>query len=271
MLEAKNVYKVYGSNKAFWHQQTTYAVREVNLCLLPGEFCALVGESGSGKTTLSQLLAGLIVPTSGEILLDGKNIVSNGCRRDRNLSSRIQLVLQDGKSALDPRFTIYNSIAEPLRNLKRLSKSQEQKKVLALMDEMELPVKLQNRKAHELSGGQQKRVCIARALSVEPEIIIFDEAVSGLDMLVRKNILELLKRLHQEHKATYLFITHDMDVALYLANRILVMKDGSIIEERRFEGDTACFTHKYTRLLLDAMLPYTEKNELQKKAFSQVV
>ena len=253
MLEARAVCK------SFPHQnnarQRVEAVKDVDMTLRKGEFYALVGESGSGKSTLSRLLMGLIPPTSGEILLDGRSIVPRGRRRDRVLCSRLQLVLQDGKSALDPRFTIYDCIAEPLRNLTRCARREEERRVLALAEEIELPRECLRRRPSELSGGQQKRVCIARALAAEPELILFDEAVSGLDVLLRKSILDLLKRLHRAQGASYLMITHDIDVALYLADQVMIMKDGEIVEQVGYEGDTNCFAHPYSRLLLKAMLP----------------
>lgn len=253
MLEAKAVCKSFPSQQN--KHKLIPAVDRVDFTLHKGEFCTLVGESGSGKSTLSRLLTGLIPPTSGEILLSGKSISVAGRRRSRELCSRIQLVLQDGKSSLDPRFTIYESIAEPIRNLKKCSQSEEMQIIEKLMKEMELPIDCLQRKPSALSGGQQKRVCIARALAAEPEIIIFDEAVSGLDVLVRKSILDLLKRMHCTQNAAYLLITHDMDVALYLANRIMVMKDGKIVEQVYYQGDPGCFAHPYSKLLLRAMIP----------------
>lgn len=254
MLEAKNISKVFGSSKLKEEKNKVNAVKGVNFSMMPGEFCALVGESGSGKSTLAQILAGLIAPTSGGVFLDGKSIAPVGHGRSKELCSRIQMVLQDGKSALDPRFTVYESIAEPLMNLMKINKSEEQERVFNLMEKMELSKSLYNRKSYELSGGQQKRVCIARALATEPEIVIFDESLSGLDVLARKRVLELLKHLHKEQKMTYLFITHDMDVALYVANRISVMKNGSIVEERIYQGNVSCFSHPYSKLLLSSML-----------------
>lgn len=251
MLEARAVYKNFPSQKN--KNELVRAVNGVNFNLCKGELCALVGESGSGKSTLSRLLAGLIPPTSGDILLDGKSIAANGRCRSKTLCSRIQLVLQDGKSSLDPHLTIYESIAEPIRNLKKCSKSEERQTIETLVKEMELPIECLRRKPSELSGGQQKRVCIARALAAEPELIIFDEAVSGLDVLVRKSILDLLKQLHCMQDVAYLFITHDMDVALYIANRILVMKEGSVVEQVDYRGDSSCFTHPYSQILLHAM------------------
>ena len=160
------------------------------------------------------------------------------------------------KGAMDPRFTVYQIIAEPIRNFRKLSKKEEEREINDLLTMMELPEEIKLRKAHELSGGQQKRVCIARALAAQPDVLIFDEAVSGLDVLVRKHILDLLKRLHQERKMTCFFITHDLDVALYLADRVMVMRCGKIIEDRTFHGSTDCFTHPYTKLLLHSIAPY---------------
>ena len=131
-----------------------------------------------------------------------------------------------------------------------ISREEEKNRVYELMNRMGLSLELCKRKPRELSGGQQKRVSIARAVGVKPEIIIFDEAFSGLDVIVRKNILELLYELHEELKCTYLMITHDIDVALYSADTIFVMKDGEIVERVEYEGDIKCFTHEYSRLLL---------------------
>lgn len=252
MLEARCLSKRYTKGVS---DAQEYAVNRVSFSLENGVFCALAGESGSGKSTLARLLCGVLPPTEGTILLDGAPISCEQFRKGPQLRSKIQMVLQDGKSALNPRFSVYRSIAEPLRNLKHLSRAEERERVYRLMEELELPPELAQRKAYELSGGQQKRVCIARALAAEPEIIIFDEAVSGLDVLLQKNVLDLLKRLHSELSLSCLFITHDMDAALYLADRIMVMQSGVIVEDRSFSGNTDCFTHPYSRLLLSSILP----------------
>ena len=258
MLVAKQIFKTYEMKTPNGRKESIYAVNNVDFQLKLGEFCALVGESGSGKSTLSKLLMGLIPPTKGEILLNGEPISQWGKHR-KELYSKIQMVLQDRKSSLDPRYSVYDSIVEPLRNLKNMSKLEEKNRAKELMEQMELPHKLLLRKPHELSGGQQKRVCIARALAAEPEIIIFDEAVSGLDVLIRKNILDLLKEVHNMQRVAYLFITHDMDVALYVANRILVMREGKIVEQVHYCGDTSCLTDPYSKLLLTTMLPSFNK------------
>lgn len=248
MLEMKDVSKIYRKPDG---NGVISAVEHVNFQMNEGQFYALVGESGSGKTTLSRLLLGLAAPTSGDVLLDGVSITPHSRRRPRSLCAKMQLVLQDGKGALDPHLSIYDNIAEPIRNLTQLSRAEERKCICGLMEKMELSMEYLKRRPHELSGGEQKRVCIARALAADPEIIIFDEAVSGLDVLVRKSILDLLKRIHQERKGSYLFITHDIDVALYLADHVLVMKDGRIVEQVPYRGDADVFQHPYSRMLLE--------------------
>lgn len=253
MLEAINLYKSYPA--AGQKGKGTNAVNGVDLVLEDRMTYALVGESGSGKSTLSKMLTGLLPPTSGDVLLDGKSIFSLGRKESRLRFTQMQMVLQDSKSALDPRFTVYGSIAEPIRNLLNVPKQRERQMVAELMNKMELPDSLMNRRPNELSGGQQKRVCIARAISVSPQLVIFDEAMSGLDVIVRKSILELLKRLQEESGFTYLFITHDIDVALYIADRILVMKEGKLAERVCYTGSIECFKHPYSRMLLDSLLP----------------
>jgi len=252
MLEAVRVEKSYavrtqGRMKAF------HAVKPTSFRIEEGASYALVGESGSGKTTLSQILMGLLPPTAGDILLDGASIAGKSARRDRNVAAQLQMVLQDGKSALDPRFTVYDSIAEPIRNLLKLPREKERELVVSLMQRMELSEKQLHSRAGELSGGQQKRVCIARAIAVSPRLIIFDEAVSGLDVIVRKHILDLLKALRRERPCAYLFVTHDMDVAMYMAETIHVMKEGEIVERVTCRGNQTLFTHPYSRLLVSSM------------------
>ena len=255
MLEAKALYKDYCVMDEKNAKRSIHAVDGVDIFLKDRESYALVGESGSGKSTLSRLLMGLIPPTSGDVLQDGTSLFCLSGKMAKQRFTRMQLVLQDSKSALDPRFTVYDSIAEPIRNLLNVSRQREAEMVEALIRQMDLPPTLLRCRSHELSGGQQKRVCIARAIAVSPQIVIFDEAVSGLDVIVRKSILELLKRLQTEHGYIYLFITHDIDVALYIAENIMVMKEGKIVDSVRYTGDIGCFKHPYSRFLIDSLLP----------------
>lgn len=256
MLAAEHIVKIYGKKTS-----EVTAVKDAGICLVPGELTVLVGESGSGKTTLARIIAGIIAPDSGTVLLDGRSVVPPARKKDRGICAKIQMILQDGKSALDPRFTVYRSIAEPIRNLLHLPKKEEQKQVYSLMERTELPQELAGRFPSELSGGQQKRVCIARALASHPEYLIIDEAVSGLDVLLKEKILTLIQDLHRQTGAATLMITHDMDIALYMADRILVMQNGEIVENRIYKGNPDILVHPYSRLLLRQMEPFDEKQE----------
>ena len=248
MLEVKNVSKQYKSeNKLLFD-----AISDVSLSMDDHRIYALVGESGCGKSTLSRLILGLESPSSGQILLDGKPISRKGKRNRKETAKAIQLVLQDGKSALDPHFTVYQAIAEPIRNLLNIPKEKERARISELLDRMGLPQKTAEKKTGELSGGQQKRVGIARALAASPRYIVFDESISGLDVILRKNILELLKRIQEEEQCSYLFITHEIDAALYLADEIHVMQNGKLIESRRWCGNLDVFKNPYTKQLLQA-------------------
>ena len=157
-----------------------------------------------------------------------------------------------GKSALDPHFTVYQAIAEPIRNVLNIPIEKERARIFELLDRMGMPKETANKKTGELSGGQQKRVGIARALAVSPRYIVFDESISGLDVILRKSILELLKRVQEEEQCCYLFITHEIDAALYLADEIHVMQNGKLIESRQWNGDLKIFQNPYTKQLLRA-------------------
>lgn len=255
MLEARKIFKEYKTGG-----EKFYAAENVDFRLEDGMFCSIVGESGSGKSTLAQLLTGLISATSGEILLDGKIISPRERKRNRDIGRRIQLVLQNSKAALDPRYTVYDCIAEPIRNLRKCSRAEEKEIIGTLVEKMELPPDITVCNSRKISGGQQKRVCIARALAADPDVIILDEAVSGLDMAVRKSILDLLKSIHSDTGKSFLFITHDIDAALYTSQRIAVMQGGKIVEEVTYSGDISVFEHSYSRLLIRSSLPHTADN-----------
>ena len=256
MIEVKNLSKYF-----YMHgeKDKVIAVDHVSFSIQEGSFCALVGESGSGKSTLAQLMCGLLTPSCGDVFLKGVNIKDGKGKKKQFCKSNIQLILQNGKGAMDPRYTVYEIIAEPIRNFRKISKIEEEQEITNLLTMMELPEKIKFRKPHELSGGQQKRVCIARALAAKPDVLIFDEAISGLDVLVRKHILDIIKRLQQEQKMTCFFITHDLDVALYLADRVMVMRYGEIIEDCIFNESIDCFKHPYSKLLIDSVYPYLGK------------
>ena len=248
MLEIQNVSKQYTRPN---HQQVD-AVSGVSLTLEEHRIYALVGESGCGKSTLSRLILGLEAPTSGRVLLDGAPVSRKGKAGRIQTAKAVQLVLQDGASSLDPHFTVYQAIAEPIRTVLQLPKEEERQRVFALIARMGLPEESAEQKTGELSGGQQKRVGIARALALSPRYIVFDESLSGLDVILRKKILKLLKRVQENERCSYLFITHEIDAALYLADEIHVMQNGKLVESCRWEGNLDAFQHPYTKRLLKA-------------------
>lgn len=203
----------------------------------------------------------------GEYMLEVKNVSKQYKGEDKLLFdavSDVSLPMEDhhiyalvgesgcGKSALDPHFTVYQAIAEPIRNLLNIPKEKERARIFELLDRMGMPKETANKKTGELSGGQQKRVGIARALAVSPRYIVFDESISGLDVILRKSILELLKRVQEEEQCCYRFITHEIDAALYLADEIHVMQNGKLIESRQWNGDLKIFQNPYTKQLLRA-------------------
>lgn len=255
MLRVIDLHKNYTAKCKGGKKTTVEAVCGVSLTLEDDHSYALVGESGSGKSTLAQMLACLTKPTHGEIQLDNQNLLELSPAALRHARAGFQLVMQDGLSALDPRCSVYECIAEPLRNFCKIDKNAEQIIVKLLMKKVQLSGDMQNRLPHQLSGGQQKRVCIARAIAPSPKLIIFDESVSGLDVTVRKKILDLLLELREELQSTYLFITHDIDVAMYMAKNILVMKNGKIVENIKNIESYTDFKHSYSKMLIESLPP----------------
>lgn len=249
ILTANNITKCFTSDG----KKITVA-NNVCFFLNKNEFCSLVGESGSGKTTLVRIMSGLISPDSGDVICDGENITPKLRRKNKALCAKLQLVLQNSRAALDPRFSVYDCIAEPIRNLKKCSREEERKIVWQHTEQMELTQNILAQRSGELSGGQQKRICIARALAADPDYIIFDESVSGLDASVRKSVLDLLVRIQKSSGKGFLLITHDIDAALYTSQRIAVMKNGTILENVDYSGDTEVFRSDYSKILLNSSL-----------------
>ena len=241
------------------------AVDNVSFFLDKNEFCSLVGESGSGKTTLVRIISGLISPDSGTVVCDGESLTPRLRRKNKVICAKLQLVLQNSRAALDPRFSVYESIAEPIKNLKKCSRDEERKTVEKFIEQMELPKSILSQRSGELSGGQQKRVCIARALAADPDYIIFDEAVSGLDAVVRKNVLDLLIKIQKNSGKGCLLITHDIDAALYISQRIAVMKSGRILESVNYSGNIQVFKSEYAKTLISSSSSGIKKYDISVK------
>lgn len=230
------------------------AVDGVSLGLQRGETLGLVGESGSGKSTTAMMIAGLVPPTSGTISFRGQTI--SGLRRKemRKLRRHIQVVFQDPFSSLDPRMTIEKIVAEPLWVHRVGRKEERRNRVGELMELVGLDPSHLNRHPHQLSGGQAQRVSIARALTLEPDLLILDEPVSALDLSIQAQVLNLLRRLQRELGLTYVFIGHDLAAVGYISDRIAVMKKGEIVELDTVDAIYDNPRHDYTSMLLQAML-----------------
>jgi peptide/nickel transport system ATP-binding protein len=233
---------------------TLKAVDHVSFIVNKGETVGLVGESGCGKTTLGRAILQLIKPTSGKIILDGKDISTVNAAALRKMRKDLQIVFQDPYGSLNPRITIGDAILEPLKVHGLLDSNKERKdKVIALLEKVSLQPDHFNRYPHEFSGGQRQRICIARALALDPAFLIFDESVSALDVSVQAQVLNLLNDLKKEFGFTSIFISHDLSVVRYISDRIIVMQQGKIIEEGA--ADQVFFAPKeaYTKQLIAAI------------------
>jgi peptide/nickel transport system ATP-binding protein len=230
------------------------AVDGLSFDIYRGETLGLVGESGCGKSTLGRAILQLIERSSGTIEYDGRSLDRLSSAETKALRRKMQIVFQDPYSSLNPRITIGDAIAEPLK-VHRASNSRlsVKEKVLTLMQQVGLEPDWHNRYPHEFSGGQRQRVCIARALILQPELVICDESVSALDVSVQAQVLNLLNELKEQYGYTYLFITHDLSVVKYLSDRILVMQQGRIVEQGPADELFAHPQHPYTQRLLAAI------------------
>jgi peptide/nickel transport system ATP-binding protein len=228
-------------------------VHGVDLDIPRGAALGLVGESGSGKTTIGRALVRLIRPSGGALRYDGVDIAGWDEARLHPLRAKLQMIFQDPQSSLNPRLTIGTTLSRPLEAFGRGGNRKERKRRVAeLLDIVGLPAAFARRYPHELSGGQRQRVGIARALALDPEFIVADEIVSGLDVSVQAQLLHLLFRLRSELGFAMLFISHDMAVVRFLCSRVLTMLRGEIIEQGNTAEVFASPQHPYTRALLSA-------------------
>ncbi|WP_455140849.1 ABC transporter ATP-binding protein [Candidatus Hodarchaeum mangrovi] len=238
-----------------------HAVDNVNFTVNKGETFGLVGESGCGKTTVAKLILKLLFPTSGRIFFDGKDIFRN---RKTQMRRRIQLIFQDPYSSLNPRMTVYDIIGEPLDIHKLIKGKKKKKRILQLMETVGLAPFHLYRYPHEFSGGQRQRVVIARALAVEPDILIMDEPVSALDVSVRAQVLNLLEKLQKEFALTYIFISHDLSVVRHVCNRVGVMYLGQIVELGEINDLFDYPQHPYAEALI-ASVPIPDPRTKKKR------
>jgi peptide/nickel transport system ATP-binding protein len=251
-IDSLKVY--YPSSKNIWGKITSYhkALDGVSFDVQPQETIGIVGESGCGKTTLGRAILQLINPTSGTIKINGHDInrENNAIKKGKEL----QIVFQDPYGSLNPRLTIGDAITEPMKVHGLFSNNKQRKdKAIELMEQVSLKADQFNKYPHQFSGGQRQRICIARALSTEPSIMVFDESVSALDVSVQAQVLNLINELKSTYKFTSLFISHDLSVVHYISDRIIVMKDGKIVEQG--DANEIFFNPQddYTRELIGSM------------------
>ncbi|MDP8265413.1 MAG: ATP-binding cassette domain-containing protein [Candidatus Aceula meridiana] len=257
LLELKNIKKYFPSHIGFFGKVSSFvkAADGVDLTIVEGENFGLVGESGCGKTTLGRLAIKLLLCDSGEIIFKGRNIANLSAKKMRVFRQDIQMVFQDPFTSLDPRFTVRNILSEAMQFQKEsLVKKEERMKELLLA--VRLPADILGRFPHEFSGGERQRIAIARALSMNPKLLILDEAVSSLDVLVQEEILNLLLDLQQKFNVTYFFISHNLRVVKKICHKVAVMLNGRIVERGPCGEIFSNPLHPYTKQLLSAAIEY---------------
>ncbi len=257
IVKTTNLTKIFPVKKGIFRRSNggIYAVHDVNLEIPEGKIFGLIGESGSGKTTIGNLLVRLIEPTHGRIQLNGQDILDLKKSEEIHFRRKVQMIFQDPYESLNPRLTVYETVAEPLIIQKKRSMHGNEKEVLYALESAGLtpPQDFLYRYPHELSGGQRQRVAIARALIIRPKFVVADEPVSMLDVSIRVSVLNLMLELKDKFGLTYLFITHDLSIARYMCDWLFVMYQGKIVESGSTEEVIQHPLHPYTRALISAV------------------
>jgi ABC-type glutathione transport system ATPase component len=254
-IDVRNLKKTYTKHTGFLNTKsfTVNALDDVSFSVKKGQCLAIVGESGSGKSTLAKTVMKLLSPDSGEINFMKQNIVNLSSDETRIFRKKIQMIFQDPFSSLNPKFTIRQILSEPLEIHMMGDKDEIESKVMEHIKLVGLSEDDLSRYPHQFSGGQRQRICIARALIIKPEVIVCDEPVSALDVSIQAQILELLKILQKKFQLTYLFITHDLRVVKYIADEVIVLQNGKLVEK----GSVTQLFNKpstdYTKALIEAI------------------
>lgn len=269
MIQVKNLKQHFklGNSLANKHNGLIKAVDDVSFYIKKGETFGLVGESGSGKTTLGHTLINLYKPTSGKVFFNNKEVIYNSERQFKEFRRKMQYIFQDPYASLNPRMTVAEIVGEPLDVHKLASGRKERaEKINSLLSAVGLSSEHASRYPHEFSGGQRQRIGIARALAVEPELIVCDEPVSALDVSIRAQILNMLEEMQEERNLTYLFISHDMSVIRHISDRVGVMYLGKMIELAGVDDIFCNPVHPYTRALVSSIPePDPEINRAKKR------
>ena len=253
ILKVENLVKRYSKRSLVGAPQSFLALDTVSFTLSAGSTLAIVGESGSGKSTLATCIACLETPTSGDLWFEGANLAQCPESELRKIRPQLQLIFPDPASSLNPRWSILDIVVEPLVVQGKLGRKERMLRVFSLLERVGLSADMAERPAVELSGGQRQRLAIARALTLDPKILILDEALSALDCSVQAQIANLLLELQRSHGMAFLFITHDLTMAAHLADEIIVMSHGRIVEHAPSAAILRNPNHEATRQLLAAV------------------
>jgi oligopeptide transport system ATP-binding protein len=240
-------------NRWFGKRTWMKAVDDVDLTIMRGEILGLVGESGSGKTTLGRSILRLVEPTGGTIHFDGVDLLTLGGKALRRQRRHMQIIFQDPYASLNPRMQIKQILGEPLEYHRLIPPNEIERRVAQLLEEVGMETYFMHRYPHEFSGGQRQRIAIARALALEPDLIVADEPVSALDVSVQAQILNIFLELQKKKGIALLFISHDLTIVERIADRIAVMREGKIVEQAETERLISSPQHPYTRSLLAAV------------------
>ncbi len=256
LLEIRNIVKHFPITRGVFIKRQIGAVHALNgidLTINPGETVGLVGESGCGKTTLGKIVLRLVPPTSGRVLFHGMDIYSEKADQSLGFNGKVNTVFQDPYSSLDPRMNVFNIISEPLLIKKEISRAQRRERVLELLDLIGLSANQLNRYPHEFSGGQRQRIAVARALALDPELVIADEPTSALDVSIQAQIINMLQDLQERFNLAYLLISHDLNLVYHISHRIGVMYLGKMMEMAAAEKIYRNPMHPYTQALISSI------------------
>lgn len=266
-IEVKDLKVHYPIRSGFFNRVTdyVYAVDGVNIAFEEGKTYGLVGESGSGKSTIGKAIIGLERATSGQIIYEGQDVTNKSRKKKGNFSRDVQMIFQDSLSSFNPKKRILDIIAEPLRNFDRMSPEEERKRVLELLDIIGLNEDALIKYPHEFSGGQRQRIGVARALASNPRLIIADEPVSALDLSVQAQVLNYMKRIQDEYKLSYLFISHDLGVVQHMCDELFIMYRGRFVESGSKKDIYTNPQHIYTKRLLSAIPVIDPVNRVKNK------
>ena len=261
LLETKDLRKYFTGKKGLLNMNppVVKAVDDINLTIRKGETLGLVGESGCGKSTLGRTILDLIPKTSGQVLYKGEDIGAYDKQKKWEMRKKMQIIFQDPYSSLNPRMTVYDLVSAPLEVYNIGTPEERKERVISMLQEVGLDKQYLNRFPHEFSGGQRQRIGIARALILDPEFVVCDEAVSALDVSVRAQVLNLMKKMQEKKNLTYLFISHDLSVVRHVSDRVAVMYLGSVVEIAGKHELYDSPVHPYTKALLSA-IPIPDAN-----------